>query len=93
MDLSFRYKKKEQIILREESDGAFLFDPDTGNLKYMNQSALEIFQFMENQNSVGQIIDLVKTQYPDADAEQVRKDVETFLATLQAQQFIASQTA
>ena len=54
MNLAQRYTKNDNIVFREEDDGAFLFDPDTGNLKYLNKSAKETFLMIDGQNDLNQ---------------------------------------
>ncbi len=82
MNSAQRYIKNNNIVFREEDDGAFLFDPDTGNLKYLNQSAKETFLRIDGQNDLSQIANRLLELYPDEDAEQVRNDVESFLKEL-----------
>jgi hypothetical protein len=82
MNSAQRYIKNNNIVFREEDDGAFLFDPDTGNLKYLNKSAKETFLRIDGQNDLSQIANRLLELYPDEDAEQVRNDVESFLKEL-----------
>ena len=89
MDSAHRFKRNDGITYREEEDGAFLFDPETGNLKYMNRSAKEIFLILNGQNNVGQVIDQVLVPYADADAQQIKQDVESFLQDLLTNRFVS----
>ena len=90
MDSHRQFKRNDSITYREEEDGAFLFDPKTGNLKYMNRSAKEIFLTLNGQKNVSQVIDQLLIQYKDADAQQIKQDVESFLQDLLANHFISS---
>lgn len=85
-----QYRKKENIIVREEGEGAFLFDPATGNLKYMNRTALEIFSSIEGTMGVDQMLSSFQERYPEADPEQLSSDMENFLHHLEAHQFISA---
>ena len=89
MDSTRRFRKNDSITYREEEDGAFLFDPETGNLKYMNRSAKDIFLILNGQNNVGQVIDQVLVQYNNADAQQIKQDVESFLQDLLTNRFVS----
>jgi hypothetical protein len=89
MDLTQRFTKNKGIIFREEEDGAFLFDPDTCNLKFMNRSAREAFLMLNGQQDVSEVIHRVLELYPDAHAEQIRKDIEVFLKELEKERFIS----
>jgi len=82
MNSAQRYIKNNNIVFREEDDGAFLFDPDTGNLKYLNKSAKETFLMLDGQNDLNQVANRLLELYPDADAKQIINDVESFLKEL-----------
>lgn len=88
MNAAQRYIKNNNIVFREEDDGAFLFDPDTGNLKYLNNSAKETFLIIDGQNDLNQIANRLLELYPDEDAEQVQNDVESFLQELLSNSFV-----
>ncbi|MFH1993683.1 MAG: PqqD family protein [Pseudomonadota bacterium] len=88
MNSAKRYIKNNNIVFREEDDGAFLFDPDTGNLKYLNKSAKETFLMIDGQNDSSQITNRLLKLYPDEDSEQVRNDVESFLQELLSNNFV-----
>jgi len=88
IDLTRRFKKKTGVILREEGKGAFLFEPGTGNLKYLNPSAKEIFLILSHQKDVEQLIQHLHRLYPEADPTQIRRDVEFFLNDLDENGFI-----
>ena len=90
MDLDQRFTINEEIVYREEDDGAFLFDPDSVNLKYMNFTAREIFLMLKEKGDLGQAIAHLHGQHPDVDREQVQKDMETFLGQLEENAFITA---
>lgn len=90
MDYSHRFKRKKEIIFREEADGAFLFDPETGNLKYMNQTAREAFVMINGRKDIKEIIQQMLTLYPEADFQQVSEDVKNFFKELEDNRFISS---
>jgi hypothetical protein len=90
MDFTQRFRVNNGIIFREEDDGAFLFDPETGSLKYMNRSAKHAFSMLNGQNDISQVIDHVAGTYPDVDRKQIQKDIESFLLELIESRFISS---
>jgi hypothetical protein len=85
---SSRFKPADGIIYREEGQGGFLFDPKTGNLKYMNLSAKESFLLVDGMNSVAQIARLLSRRYPEIDPPSIQRDVEQFLEELEKDRFI-----
>ena len=91
MDLTKKFVKNPSIVYREEEDGAFLFDPETGNLKYMNHSAKEAFLMLNGQKDVSRLIQYLITLYPDVDFKQIQKDIGSFIEQLEVNGFIFSQ--
>jgi len=91
MDLTKKFVKNPSIVYREEEDGAFLFDPETGNLKYMNHSAKETFLMLNGQKDVNRLIQYLFELYPDVDFKQIQKDIGSFIEQLEVNGFISSQ--
>lgn len=88
--MSRRYTRSDAVLLREE-DGAFLFDPEDGNLKYLNRSGLELFRLVESGLGVDDIIDATCQKYADVSPSQIRADLEGFIRLLSENGFIRSQ--
>jgi hypothetical protein len=88
MELTNRYKQNEEIVYREEADGAFLFDPDTGNLRYMNRSGRETFLMLKGDKDTKQVIDSMLELYPEVEPPRIQSDVEDFLEDLEESHFI-----
>ena len=83
-----RYMKNEQIVFREEGEGAFLFDPVNGNLKYLNRSAKEIYLLIDGSKELANLIGGVTSIYPDSDRDEIEKDLDAFLNDLADNRFI-----
>jgi len=90
MDLILRFRPNDHIIYREEEDGAFLFDPETGNLKYMNGAAKNIYLMLNGENNTDSVIHNLRELYPDAKTEQIQEDVEIFMQQLEENDFISA---
>ena len=88
MNDSSRFKPADGIIYREEGDGGFLFDPKTGNLKYMNRSAKEAFLLVDGLNSIAQIAQHLSRRYPEIDPRTIQRDTEEILEELEKERFI-----
>lgn len=88
MDLTQKYQKHKDIVYKEEDDGAFLFDPATGNLKYMNRSGKETFLLLSDQNDFNQVINYMLGLFPDVNRRRLEKDLETFLKELEENGFL-----
>ena len=89
MDLTQIYQKDEQLVYREEEDGAFLFNPDTGNLKYMNLTGREIYLSLGDQCDVNRLINHLLELFPEVERRRIEKDAEDFLKELEENGFIS----
>lgn len=88
MDLKGTFRQNERIVYREEDDGAFLFDPDSGDLRYMNQSGKETFAMVKGGRDFQQIVAGLSGLYPEVEPPRIQSDVESFLADLAESHFI-----
>jgi hypothetical protein len=75
------------LVLRiEDDDCALLFDPDRGTVQMLNQTAVAIWQNLDGQRSLGQVIADLHAVYEgmDAVADQKVIDLINDLVTLGA---------
>jgi len=57
------------LVLRiEDDDCALLFDPDRGSVQMLNQTAVAIWQNLDGQRSLGQVIGDLHDLYEGMDA-------------------------
>jgi hypothetical protein len=84
------YQKNEQLVYREEEDGAFLFNPDTGNLRYLNRTGREIYLSLGDQCDVNGLINHLLELFPGVERQRIEKDVEGFLKELKENGFISA---
>jgi hypothetical protein len=89
MDLKQKFQRNKNIVYREEDDGAFLFNPDTGNLKYMNQSGKEIFLMLNEQQDINQVINHALGLFTDVERHRIENDLEVFLKELEENDFLS----
>lgn len=93
MDLKKTYKKNQEMVYREEEDGAFLFDPETGNLKYMNRTGKEAFLMLNGRTDIDQVVDGLMAIFHVTERKMIEKDVEAFLEELDKNGFISASKA
>jgi len=89
MNSKQKFQRNKNIVYREEDDGAFLFNPETGNLKYMNQSGKKAFLMLSEQKDVKQVINEMLGHFADVERPQIENDLETFLKELQENEFLS----
>jgi peptidyl-tRNA hydrolase len=88
MDLTQKFERNKNIVYREEDDGAFLFNPETGNLKYMNRSGRETFLLLSDQQDLNQVVNYMLGLFPDENHRRIEKDLESFLKELEENGFL-----
>jgi len=81
-------KPNSEMVFRKEEEGAFLFDPHTGNLKYLNANGVNIYELCDGRKTVGDIITLLTEFYPGMTVEKIAADTELFFEGLTAMQFL-----
>lgn len=82
-------KIDERIVLREEGDEAFLFNPDTAAIKTLNETGVFIWKLCDGRHSKDDIVKKVIEDYDVKSEENARKDAEEFLQTLKKSKFIS----
>ncbi len=80
-----------ESIFRKEEDGAFLFDPKNGNLKYINCMGVNIYQLCNGNRSVTDITSVVVENYRDIPEKQIEEDIKNFLKELIEMKFVTIQ--
>lgn len=70
------------VVFREEEDGSFLFDPDTGDLKCLNPMGATIWSLCDGRSTLEQIEEKVVTQYPSTPRKRIHGDLIAFLEEL-----------
>lgn len=88
MELSHRPATLETIVCRPEEDGAFLFNPDTGNITYMNRTALEVYRLIDGEKDLKAIVDIFEQRYPETGTEQLIADIKAIFDSFDENQFI-----
>ena len=83
------YRINKRIVFREEGDGAFLFDPVDGNLKYLNHSGKEIYQTLKRSHDTASVITFLQKTYPDAERDRLEADVMLFIDRMVEHNFVA----
>lgn len=78
----------EHNVYREEEEGAFLFDPDDGKLKFLNGTGREVYNLCDGNRTIGEIIDLVASFYEEVPKERIVEDTMAFFRTLLTMKFL-----
>jgi hypothetical protein len=89
MDQSASLLANSRISLREEEDGAILFDADTNGLQIVNPTGLLIWKFIQvHPRTRADIVGHLKEVCEGVPTGQVETDVDDFVSELQGKGFI-----
>ena len=88
MELSALPDSMANIVCRPEEDGAFLLNPDTGSISYINRTALEVYRLIDGQKDIGSILSVFGRRYPEIDTERLQADIVAILDSFVENQFI-----
>jgi hypothetical protein len=77
------------IVLRTEEDGAFLFDPDSGRICFVNEVGITIWRLCKKPVTLAEIIRQVELNYTQVPSPEVATDCRNFIKQLDALGFLA----
>lgn len=79
---------KDDIVFREEDDGAFLFDPIKDNLRCLNETGAAVFRELDGKNSIDDIVEKLKSIHSEIAEEKIKEDVISFIKDLKIRGFL-----
>lgn len=72
----------QDIVFREEEEGAFLFDPDTGRICYLNELGVHIWKSCREPQTPERLASEICLNFPEVPKDQIIKDCMKFLEDL-----------
>lgn len=81
-------KVTDKVVFREEEDEAFLFDPDTGDIKTLNPVGIFIWKSCDGSYTKGDIVNKITENFDTESRDVVEKDLNSFLKELTQLGFI-----
>ncbi len=81
-DRSFIPRIKRETVIRQEDDGAFIFDPVTDELSAVNETGLIVISQIDGKRTLADIINTVASEFSQVEPERIGRDVEAFIEGL-----------
>lgn len=81
-------KASSRIVFREEGDDALLFDPNSGNVKVLNDTGKFIWENLDGKNSKNALVKKIMDAFDISDEKKIREDLEKFLEDLNKLRFL-----
>jgi hypothetical protein len=86
---SEKFACNPDVVLREEdADGALLFNPDTNQVKVINNTALFIWKLCDGSCGMAELVANLKEAFDEVPEDQVEKDVRDFIEDMTRSGFI-----
>ena len=79
----------QDIVFREEEEGAFLFDPDTGRICYLNELGVKIWKSCAKAREIEQVIEDICLDFQEVSKERIEIDCMTFFEDLRKLGFLS----
>ena len=86
------FSANPEVVLRTEEDGAFLFDPDSGRICFVNEVGITIWKLCQNPATLSEIIHQIEMNYAEVPKDEIAADCRDFLKKLAALGFLAPAT-
>lgn len=84
MSSDAKYRRPENIVFREEEDGAILFNADDGSVFLLEDLGWALYHFHLDEGATrDEMLASLKEHYPDQDPAQLEKDLDEYLADLE----------
>jgi hypothetical protein len=84
-----RYIRNPDVVLREEdAEGGLLFNPDTNQIKVLNETGLFIWQLCDGSRDLTAILIAIHESFDEVPEEQITEQVTGFIDYLTATGFV-----
>ena len=77
-----RFTRNTHAIFRKEENGAYLYNPDSGDLRYVNKIGTSLYELCDGLHRAEEMITRIANEYRSVPMDQIEKDVDRFLADL-----------
>lgn len=81
------YRRKKDIIFREEEDEAILFNPDTSGIVVINSTGCFIWPLLDGKRGTKDILEKIVKEF-DVGLKAAKTDLDKFVTDLEKQGFI-----
>ncbi len=76
------YQWNPELVLREEGGGALIFNPESGDLKFVNRTGRALLGLIMDGKDATHWLDRLRKDFPDMPSERLRCDLDRFLKDL-----------
>lgn len=77
-----------ELVFRQEEDEAILFNPNTGEIKLLNETAAFIYQLLDGTHSKHEIVDFLEKRYGEIERIELENDLDEYLRFMKENQLV-----
>ena len=78
-----QYTLNPKIVFREEEGESLLFDPETGQVKILNETGTLIYDLLKQRLSRDKIIDSITSEFDNMNRQDLEQDLDEFTAEME----------
>lgn len=78
------YRRNPVIVFQKVEDRLMMMNPERAEFVTLTATGAEVWQALATPGSCDDIVERLRDEYPDADPEQMRADIDVFLGKLEA---------
>jgi hypothetical protein len=78
------YRRNPTVVFQPVEDRLMMMNPDRAEFVTLTATGAEVWHALETPGSADDIVERLRGEYPDADPEQMRADIDVFLGKLEA---------
>jgi len=78
-----KYRLNPNIVFRDEEGESLLFDPDTGQVKILNETGTMIYELLTQNLGKEMIIDSITSEYNSVNRQDLEQDFDEFTAQME----------
>jgi len=84
------FQREDALPFQRLDEETIVVDPRSREVHLLNETAARIWELLETSSSVDELVEALSDEYEGAPPEELRREVEAFLADLSARGLLAS---
>ena len=78
------YRRNPTVVFQPVEDRLMMMNPERAEFVTLTSTGADVWQALATPGSCDDVVDRLRPEYPDADPEQMRADIDVFLRKLEA---------
>lgn len=88
-----RYRRNPDVVFHDVDDRVMMMNPARAEFVTLTPTGAEVWRALETPGSCEELVERIRSEYPDADPALMRTDIEKFLGKLEASGAVSAEPA